>query len=1162
MNLGLSTRNTSGLPSNVAVPADSFNNTEPGGKNPADKPAPQPNLPTNNVIALNNSIDDWFNAEQARFDKVVSTDTFYHSTNQNIINSINAYMKNKGGDVDAISKTTLSIIRNLDNREPITIPDEIDRYVLLNQFTKIAQTMNPQQYLDYLKRLDSEQKKDWWNPLEKSSLDKLLDQVLPTAHAIKQGIYGNPMPFAAWAGKNGSGAYVAGLADGVIEAQVGFGAQMFKVLNPVQLGKELFDAVTKLPADLKELFKQSSNILTFKSKLNDYEKGQVIAGLAMTLLIVDHGGRAGINLARNRIAALNKGLLNGEGFAQAKQHLSETQGGNAETRNGPPEVTPTPNPQAPQMVRPSQESYKAAASVMQEIKNPEIRQAFANEVYRKWQEGKTLTADDYLRVRNDLEKDFAGKIRQNYSAEVFESKELQAAYRQALRDKFGDKPQAYDNPTTSLAIARTVALDHLESQVFQGSGVPIEAREAFRLRAKEWANQALPENPAHALEWLMTQPQGITNLLRELTVDTLTGHTYTDLQQLAQTNPEAAKQLSELRLRVGQELMTKNSSNMKDLLAQAGGSARTALVREAVASQIGGRSPMARAIADYAINKGMGEGELVDLVTSPKTRIDFMKKALVDDTLASENPRQKLSPLQRQNLSNGIDQKINEMTKAGASAKDIEKYLKDLSNSGTTMGQMVSPKPGTQGTGKTAAKPTTDATDLGGRATATAAQHKGQHQINSNPDVRKLTSNVNMDPPPGETDRIRATAQQGVYMASERPKGQPYSTPTRDRTPVFDDTQVGRLARDLKKAGNPLWDSVRYLDNSPLARSGTGELRLTSGSATTNNPRLKENIAEVQKLNPKIRINASGADLSHADLSGLNFEGANFSNANLSGAKLEGVNLNDADLSNANLSYANLKGTKLDTAHMKNANFIGAIVDFGDKTLKDSDVAIPVPAKPVDAPTPPTRQSPATPAKEPQRLLKPYDGTRHISQTLPNGATLDIYPPHTMSDPQTRGVAATIISGNRRDWNMHIRGEHPDRGDSLMQELNNSFVITVTPKDAKLPTGTIALEPNKLGQGNAYLGKLTSADPGLGASLIAEATKLADSLAQTKVNFSANDGRLKNMYERRYGATYLGTSNHDGTEMFDFQFDLTDPKVRTRYSLPPIESRVDTRGLP
>ena len=66
------------------------------------------------------------------------------------------------------------------------------------------------------------------------------------------------------------------------------------------------------------------------------------------------------------------------------------------------------------------------------------------------------------------------------------------------------------------------------------------------------------------------------------------------------------------------------------------------------------------------------------------------------------------------------------------------------------------------------------------------------------------------------------------------------------------------------------------------------------------------------------------ADLREASLSGANLIGADLYEANLSGADLSGADLREANLSGANLSGANLSGSNLSGADLRGADLSGA----------------------------------------------------------------------------------------------------------------------------------------------------------------------------------------------------------------------------------------------
>lgn len=96
-------------------------------------------------------------------------------------------------------------------------------------------------------------------------------------------------------------------------------------------------------------------------------------------------------------------------------------------------------------------------------------------------------------------------------------------------------------------------------------------------------------------------------------------------------------------------------------------------------------------------------------------------------------------------------------------------------------------------------------------------------------------------------------------------------------------------------------------------------------------------------------IDLSGINLSYADLMGANLKGANLRyidlscakliGANLSDTDLKGANLNDTDLSYANLMCANLSETDLTEADLSDADLTEANLRFADLTEADLSYA-------------------------------------------------------------------------------------------------------------------------------------------------------------------------------------------------------------------------------
>ena len=95
----------------------------------------------------------------------------------------------------------------------------------------------------------------------------------------------------------------------------------------------------------------------------------------------------------------------------------------------------------------------------------------------------------------------------------------------------------------------------------------------------------------------------------------------------------------------------------------------------------------------------------------------------------------------------------------------------------------------------------------------------------------------------------------------------------------------------------------------------------------------KEKLKKILDKHLKWWRNESGgsrADLSRADLSGVNLSRANLYGADLSRANLYGANLYGANLSRADLSGANLYGADLSRANLSRADLSGADLSGAD----------------------------------------------------------------------------------------------------------------------------------------------------------------------------------------------------------------------------------------
>jgi uncharacterized protein YjbI with pentapeptide repeats/ABC-type sugar transport system substrate-binding protein len=93
-----------------------------------------------------------------------------------------------------------------------------------------------------------------------------------------------------------------------------------------------------------------------------------------------------------------------------------------------------------------------------------------------------------------------------------------------------------------------------------------------------------------------------------------------------------------------------------------------------------------------------------------------------------------------------------------------------------------------------------------------------------------------------------------------------------------------------------------------------------------------------QQVNPMdlSYSNFQGADLSRANLVGINLEGSNFQGANLERIDLRGANLKGVNLQEANLARADLRGASLNNAILDDSNLYGAQLqnaDFSEASL-------------------------------------------------------------------------------------------------------------------------------------------------------------------------------------------------------------------------------------
>ena len=405
--------------------------------------------------------------------------------------------------------------------------------------------------------------------------------------------------------------------------------------------------------------------------------------------------------------ALRQGLLNNAGDAGATRALRrldsfEQPGGNTGSGVRPRDNLPpaaanaanaanTSTPPADAALARYNRQLEVVGNYTRQIGNPIVRNNVSALAQQALHAGDELDLARLAQIRQQVENSLALNTRRQIADATFTDPEWQAALRQRLADQAGTDPSRNaslaNSPQWVQSQAQDIALDRLDGALFNGSGVPQGARDAWRTAAQSWAQQALPSNPAQALEQLAAQPAWQQALLREIAISRIAGFDHASLGALARTSPDAARELATLRQRVAGALDNGfyDASGLKNLLASGGTRARVQLLRDAVAQQIGGDSPLAAAVQRHAINQGTGERALVDLLTSPQSRVNFMKEALVNETLRA--PGQKLNRAEQARLRGAIEARLAEL---GSDAARMQ-YLKDLSNSSQTLGRLTAP---------------------------------------------------------------------------------------------------------------------------------------------------------------------------------------------------------------------------------------------------------------------------------------------------------------------------------------------------------------------------------------------------------------------------------------------------------------------------------------
>ena len=163
------------------------------------------------------------------------------------------------------------------------------------------------------------------------------------------------------------------------------------------------------------------------------------------------------------------------------------------------------------------------------------------------------------------------------------------------------------------------------------------------------------------------------------------------------------------------------------------------------------------------------------------------------------------------------------------------------------------------------------------------------------------------------------------YEYGVRPKG---FVPTKEETDenIFGGLRCSEYAEayeNLSKGKSaPLWreDFPRFA----VEQAKTGALRslVPEKLVKITQEELDELLIESKKFFESGFMDGSLIDLSHKDLSGLDFSSSCLRYVDLSGSNLVGANFEDADLSHTNLSYADFRG-----ANMSGAQLFGVVAD-------------------------------------------------------------------------------------------------------------------------------------------------------------------------------------------------------------------------------------------
>ncbi len=220
----------------------------------------------------------------------------------------------------------------------------------------------------------------------------------------------------------------------------------------------------------------------------------------------------------------------------------------------------------------------------------------------------------------------------------------------------------------------------------QGVKIPKGVQENFLNKVKDWTQERgdTVQSQTVSLQILKKSPDIQTALLRDAAVDFITRTNSKTADFINKTNPASGAEVRLLREGVAGAINQQypGVAGLQKFL-NAPPKAQLNLLRDVVVKQMGGDSPMAVNLRDYAIAMKWSANTLVHVLTSPKSRVTAMKEAFFRSAQTADN--QKLPGLHDRKFRQLVEEKLAKHTTDSAK----ESYLKALSNSPETVSGMI-----------------------------------------------------------------------------------------------------------------------------------------------------------------------------------------------------------------------------------------------------------------------------------------------------------------------------------------------------------------------------------------------------------------------------------------------------------------------------------------